>query len=136
MKTTTRTRTITLSNRPPVTIHESIWPVIAVASYHDWEGEHDFQSSRHWKGFVRVRQNADGRTIVYAKCWHESAWRKERGYEQYAGELLPADASSQAIVEAIKRVHASIDIVDDAHLDSWRLLSEECIADLPAEELD
>lgn len=129
------TRTITMTGRPPVKIREDDWPVIAVASYHDHDGEVDYQANRQWKGFVRVRQNGDGRAIVYAKCWHETAVPGERSYEQRAGELLPADASSQAIVEAIKRVHASIDVVDGAHRDDWRLLAGECVADLPAEEL-
>lgn len=128
------TRTITLTGRPPVKILDADWPVIAVASYHDWDGQYDFQAFRHWRGFVRVRQHDDGRVIVYAKCWYDTAYQ-ERDYQQRAGELLEPGADIMDIVDAIYRVHSAINVVDEAHRDSWRLLAEECIANLPAEEL-
>ena len=142
---TAKTRTITLTGRPPVKIVEEQWPVLAEASYHDYEGEYDFQSFRHWRGSIVLRQHADGRAIVYAVCTYQTACQNENGYAQRAGELLrPAafptgqtvgGAETADIIAAIRRVHASIDIVDDDHLDMWRLLADECIADLPAEEL-
>jgi hypothetical protein len=129
------TRTITLTDRPPVRIREDKWPVIAEASYHDYDGEYDFQSFRHWRGWLKVRRHQDGRTLVYGGCEHETAYRGERGYEQRAGELLPAATSMEEIVAAIKRVHGRIDIVDEDHRDDWRLLADECIASLPPEEI-
>lgn len=126
------TRTITLTGRPPVKINEEDWPVVAEASYHDWEGQYSFQSFRTWRGFVRVRQHEDGRAIVYSKCWYDTAYQDERGYEQRAGKLL---TNTDNLINAIQEVHAHIDVVDEGHRDDWRLLAEECIADLPAEEL-
>jgi hypothetical protein len=129
------TRTITLTDRPPVRIREDEWPILAEASYHDYDGEYASQSFRHWRGWLKVRRHQDGRTLVYAVCEHETAHRGERGYEQRAGELLPAATSMEEIVAAIKRVHSTIDIVDEDHRDQWRLLAGECIASLPPEEI-
>lgn len=133
--TAAKTRTITLTGRPPVKIREDEWPTLAEASYHDYDTQYDFQSHRHWRGWVRVRQHEDGRALVYAACSHSTQFPTERDYEQRAGELLGTDATTAQIIEAIRRVHASINIVDQAHRDMWRLLVDECIADLPAEEL-
>lgn len=132
--TTSKTRTITLTGRPPVRIREDAWPVLASASYHDYDGQYDFQAAEHYRGRLTVRQHADGRAVVYAVCTYDTAWVERRGYEQRAGDLLPA-GSLDDIIEAIRRVHASIDIVDEDHMDMWRLLADECIADLPAEEI-
>lgn len=128
-------RTITLTGRPPVKINENEWPILAEASYHDYDNQYEFQANRHWKGFIRVRQHEDGRAIVYAKCDFHSQWQGESGYMQKAGELLSGGATVEEIVAAIGRVHECIDIVDESHADHWRLLAEECVADLPAEEL-
>ena len=136
--TTPKKRTITLTGRPPVSIHEDDWPILAEASYHDWDNQYEFQANQHWRGSLIVRHhNDDGRNraIVYAVCSYTTQYQGDRGYVQKAGELLPADATMEQIVAAIRRVHASIDIVDVDHRDMWRLLADECIADLPAEEL-
>jgi len=133
--TETKKRTITLTGRRPVRINEHEWPVLAAASYHDYEGQYDFQSFRHWRGFVRVRQHEDERAIVYARCWYDTVYRGESGYDQHAGELLPAGTTPEQIISAIRRVHGTLDVVDDSHVQMWRLLADECIADLPAEEI-
>ena len=133
--TAIKMRTITLTDRPPVTIREADWPEIAAAAYHDFDGQYDFQSNRNWRGFVRVRQHADGRAIVYSRCWYDSQFQGERGYDQRAGELLDKEHTTEALIAAIKRVHDSIDVVDDDHAQQWHLLGAECIADLPAEVL-
>lgn len=128
-------RTITLSDRPPVRIMEDEWPEIAVASYHDFDGQYDFQSFRHWRGRLTVRQHADGRALVYGRCWYEETKQgASTDYDQRAGELLDSSSSS-SLIEAIRRVHARITVVDDAHADQWHLLADECIADLPAERI-
>lgn len=128
-------RTITLTGRPPVKIVEDDWPELAEASYYDYEGQYDFQSFRYWRGFVRVRQHSDGRAIIYARCWYDTAYQAERGYSQHSGEMLPSGCTTEDIISAIQRVHGLIDIVDEEHRDQWRLLADECIADLPAQEL-
>ncbi len=129
-------RTITLTDRPPVTIIDDKWPRLATASYYDHDGEHECQANSHWNGHVSVRRHADGRSIVYAKCSYDTAWQGSPNYEQRSGELLTADTDIDKLIATIHRVHESIDIVDDDHADLWRLLAAECIADLPAETLD
>jgi hypothetical protein len=129
-------RTITLTNRPPVRIDEEQWPTLASASYHDFDNQYDFQANRHWRGFVRVRRHDDGRAIVYAKCSLESAFQGERDYEARAGELLDADsATTSDIIAAIRRMHGHIDAEPGGRPELWALLADECIADLPAEEI-
>lgn len=129
------TLTITLTRRPPVTILKEDWPVLASAHYHDYDGEHEFQANQHWKGRLSVRQHEDGRAVVYAVCEHSTNWASGRGYQQRAGDLLPAGSTLDAIIEAIRAVHARITVVDEDHAQDWALLADECIADLPAETL-
>lgn len=128
-------RTITLTGRPPVSIEDEAWPIIAQASYHDFDNQYDFQANRHWKGSVRVRQHEDGRVIVYAVCTYASQFQNESGYQQKAGELLGVGATTEQITAAIHRVHGTIDGDEGGRPLQWKLLAEECIADLPAEEL-
>lgn len=128
----TKTRTITLTGRPPVKIVDADWPIIASAkgdSYGDSDygryqqaiaqGECDTYS-------LRVRQHADGRTLVYGildaaiAAWHAPAG----GQSRRGGRLL---RPGEDIAAAIGQV-----------ADTLRLppaLAEECIADLPAEEI-
>jgi hypothetical protein len=131
------TRTITLTGRPPVKINEADWPMIASASDLDHDNEYEFQANRKTKWFVGVRQHQDGRAVVYATYSHSSAFQSERDYAAKRGVLLPAAASTDQIVEAIK------DVCDDMAIaehrggddDRWAALMHECIADLPAETL-
>ena len=120
--TTTEKRvTIALSEEPPVAILPSEWPVIARASDHT--GEHAFQANREW--FVKVREHADGRQIVYGR--NESGpggmplgWRGA-----HAGYLLAA-GTADATVRAIRRVAGVLG--EDA-------IADKVIADLPARKL-
>jgi len=125
------TRTITLTDRRPVTIREDLWPVIAIARW--WDGEIESQALR--RQTIRVRQHDDGRAIVYAI--HRSAYRGD--VDRAAGEIvLPPrhdgpDGDGRLgfdadLVTAIRRVGESAGILD------WMI--DRCIADLPAEDLD
>lgn len=122
-------RTITLTDRPPVKIREDQWPIVAAASYHDYEGQYDFQSFRHWRGWLKVRQHEDGRRIVSAVYDYDTAYQDERGTNVKAGELLPSSATMNDVIAAIHRVNA---IRPEWCKDD---LAAECIADLPAEVL-
>lgn len=124
-----KTRTITLTDRAPVKIREDEWPEIAAAK--DWDNQHESQANRRWT--LRVRQNRkDGRTIVYGT--YSSQFRNERGAA--AGELLTPPSGAEIkedewyvwdeIPAAIKRVAARC---------NCEHIADECIADLPAEEL-
>lgn len=124
-----KTRTITLTDRAPVKIREEEWPEIAGAK--DWDNTHESQTNRRWQ--LRVRQNReDGRTIVYGT--YSSQWQSERGLA--AGELLDPPTGSvidpehwivwDEIPAAIKRVAANC---------GCDRIADECIADLPAQEI-
>lgn len=125
-ETPRRTRTITLSDRPPVRIAEDEWPTIAKAEGDSWtsldysryqqalnQGELD-----EW--WMRVRQHADGRAIVYGR--YSTGWNPQ-GEEWAGGALL---AAGEDIASAIRRVGE--DHVPDRCI-------RECIADLPAEQI-
>lgn len=129
--TTDNTITIRLSEAPPVRIRRDAWPIIAEAKWHDGKVECQANHVRS----IRVRQNADGRTIVYG--WLDSGpggvpagWRGA-----HAGWILPrtdptrgpSRATDEEITRAIRRVAGVIG--DDS-------LADECIADLPAKDLD
>ena len=111
-------RTISLSDERPVMIDEHLWPVIASASDHD--NEHESQAKRRWG--LKVRQHADGRSIVYGT--HSSQFRDERdlhgGYRVVAGD-------ADELVASIRRVAEEIGCPE---------LASDCIADLPAVELE
>ena len=108
--------TVTLTARPPVKITKDSWPIIA--SSRDWEGEHEFQSFRKWKLFVR--QHEDGRAIVYGIF--DSNYR---GEGRRGGELL---GPGEDICAAIQRV--------GEYLGFQQSLMDDCIADLPAVDID
>lgn len=80
---TAKRRTITLTDRAPVRIVESEWPVVSVAR----------DDAAGWA--VRVRRHADGRVIVYGS----------RGVAR-EGELLASVSASDAVADAILRVGA------------------------------
>lgn len=113
-----KTRTITLTDRAPIRIVESDWPQVAVARWHD--GQYESQANR--TAHVRVRQHADGRRIVYGGS--TSQWQGERGTD--AGYLLDAPPDEQRTVAAIHDVAEAVGRPD---------LADECIADLPAQDL-
>jgi hypothetical protein len=127
-------RTITLTNRPPVRINDDNWPKIASAKRHFYDGQYEFQSDRHTRYWLTVRQHEDGRTIIYAVYDHTTAWQSERDQACRRGELLDSrENTTQNIVETIRAVAESMPLGDP---DEWQLMSDECIADLPAEVLD
>lgn len=132
---TTTTRTITLTGRPPVTIHSANWPEIASAIEKGWDGEYEFQAARRETAWVRVRKHADGRAIVYSGYAYSSAWRGERDDARKAGVLLPPASSAQQICDAIQRVCEAMPTPRLLREDLWDALANEAIASMPAEEL-
>ena len=130
-------RTITLTDRPPVKISEDNWPLIANASDEDHDGQVRCQANCVSEWDIRVRQHADGRAIVYATYNYNSNWHGARGYSAKHGVLLPRECSRDEICRAIKDVASRMAECehdgDDAR--RWPTLADDCIADLPAEEL-
>jgi hypothetical protein len=133
-----KTRTITLTSRPPVKIAEDSWPMVASASDKEFDNQYEFQSNRKSTWFVGVRQHEDGRAIVYARYSYDSNWQNARCYSAARGVLLTAEsATTEGICQSIEEVCRDIANAehqgDDA--DRWPTLAAECIADMPAEEL-
>lgn len=134
-------RTITLTGRAPVKIREDQWPEIASAK-DDSRTSAQFRPDYEIDEYaIRVRQHADGRTIVYAVLSAAIAeWYQPAGGESRRGGLLltpPGDGplteddgrvvSMAEISKAIRRVGEECQIPDS--------VIRSCIADLPAEEL-
>jgi hypothetical protein len=108
--------TITLTGRPPVRIRKAEWPIVAQAVWHDGQAGGDWTRRQR----LTVRQHEDGRAIVYGVF--ETVWQHER--DRRGGELVEAGGD---VAAAVHRV------AEHLGFDAW--LAEECIADLPAEEL-
>jgi hypothetical protein len=127
-------RTITLTGRPPVSIEEDNWPVIADACDHEYDGEYDFQSNRDSYWYLTVRQHEDGRTIVYAKYQYTSNYRNSRDYVAKSGVLLDEPGDVCDVIRTVcEEIATQEHQGDDA--DRWPTLQNECVADLPAVEI-
>jgi hypothetical protein len=113
---------ITMSERRPLSIDPKLWPVIAQADWHN--GQHDFQANTIRR--IKVRQHADGRRIVYGI--QAGIGRQPIGTRNpEAGFLLAAGADEDETIRALRRVGG---VIGDG------ALAEQCIGDLPAEEID
>jgi hypothetical protein len=110
---------ITMSERPPVTIVKAEWPLIASATDHD--GQVRCQANHEWD--IRVREHADGRRLVYGWMQGGNGGMHAHEREVYAGFLV---TGADETVRAIRRVAGVIE---------HDKLGDECIADLPAEEI-
>lgn len=119
--TTTKQRTITLTDRPPVTIREDAWPVIATAKW--WDNTYECQANR--TASIRVRQHADGRRIVYGVA--DSQWQGERGAK--AGILIRIEDDLLDNGETVRAIRFVADLI------GYPELATKCVANLPAEVL-
>jgi hypothetical protein len=120
------TRTITLTDRAPVEIVDDHWPVIAESRAHD--GMIAVQANRRW--WMKVRQHADGRVIVYGA--YLTQWQGE--IDRRDGEVLDeirkpvaATSRSSVLVATIRQVGQSLGAPSS--------MVRELIANLPAEPL-
>jgi len=133
MADATKTRTITLTNRPPVKIRPEEWTGIA----HGWDvvdsqGGTPLPSYEQARWDLRVRKHEDGRAIVYGVASAPApGWDSHGASDWRGGELLDAGNSTQALVGAIQRVGAAL--VEDGG--APKSIVAECIASLPAEEI-
>lgn len=126
--------TITLTDRPPVKIKKDEWPIIAESSDKDFDNEYEFQANRTSKWTLKVRQHEDGRALVYGIYSYDTNWQNERNYNVRGGELL---AKSGDLAVAIRRVGEWMAQQEQSEGDAsrWESLINECIADLPAQEI-
>lgn len=139
--TTTKTRTITLTDHPPVTIIEEDWPTIANGDADDDDSYgRGNRPNREWTRTIRVRQHADGRAIVYGVYDYDTCFQGARGAAAKRGSLLPVAATTDQIIAAIREVGSALaDAEESAAIETamkdaarWREAVQACIADLPA----
>lgn len=127
--------TITLTGRKPVTITKDQWPIIAEAGDKNWDNQYEFQANRTWDYDLKVRQHEDGRALVYGIYRYDTHFQNESCAGIRGGEMVAADE----VIPAIQRVgkwmadNLPSDHADEAEI--FHRLVNECIADLPAEEL-
>jgi hypothetical protein len=113
--------TITLSGRRPVRIRKDHWPVIT--SGRQWNGEFEAQADRAY--YLTIRKHADGRAIIYGR--YETRWQGE--HDIRAGMMLQP-TTAEKLEAAIHEIAGEIGLESDDHA------VRECLAGLPAEELD
>lgn len=137
------TRTITLSGRPPVRINEDNWPLIASAKDFEHDGQVECQANRRSNWFVGVRHGPFNRFLVYATYSYRSNYQGARDYSAKRGILVdnashPDERAMSHVVAAIREVCEDIAQAEcsEGDADRWTTLAAECIADLPAEDLD
>jgi len=126
-------RTITLTDRAPVKIVDDEWSIIAGDSDHD--GQVESQANHIW--WIKVRQHADGRRIVYGRLG-EGCGGAHIGWHGWAGGYL---------IRGIQDPRASTGVMmpdDDGTIDAIHQIAEgiehpemaaRVIADLPAEAI-
>ena len=122
---------IRLTNRPPVIIEETEWPIIASKTVNT--PADDLERQFRWS--LTVRQHADGRAIVYAQYTFTSQFAQENLHANYSGCLLSSPVSPIHLAKTIS--HVAVECGMQVHHKSdatrWLSLISSCIADLPAE---
>lgn len=122
-----KTRIITLTDARPVKIVEADWPVVAVAKTF---GDGHIEVQANWTKAIRVREHSDGRRIVYG-THDRGPGGMHMGFRGAAGgSIVPpigGKPDDEATIRAIRSV--ADEVIDDVQL------GDECIADLPAEEI-
>jgi hypothetical protein len=109
--------TITLTDRRPVVVDTDVWPLIASVTDHD--GQVECQANRRWKLAVRQCQTeGDDRCVVYG----------------ILDSVYSDSCRGGQVVENLEAVPGAVKTVAE-HLGFSARLADECIADLPAEEL-
>ena len=132
-------RTITLTGQRPVKIYEDEWPLVASCSWGDNDRpDYEPEANRRADATLRVRQHADGRTLVYGTYHYTTLFQGEDDAHAAAGSLVSIADGDGAIITAIRDTAerlSSYDSLPDDWQPDWPLLADECIADLPAEQL-
>ena len=133
--TTEKRITFPLTDAPPVSFLPSEWPILADGVWSDHDGKVKYQANREWDILIRVRQHADGRTLVLGRYEYNTCWESERGALHRVGLLLDAEAD---LLYAIRTIGHQLIGRLDTHKDDAPRVREcvaECIADLPAQEI-
>ena len=153
---------ITMSERRPLSIVEDEWPLIASADWHNGQVECQANTIRR----IKVREHADGRRLVYGFAragnggQHAGTRNPEGGFLVSAKVGYPVpSADDDETVRAIRRIGGILgdDAWEEARAGEMvepgedvaavvrrvgerarcsEAMIDECIADLPAEDLD
>jgi hypothetical protein len=119
------TRTITLTDRAPVAIVEADWPELAA-------GRYSFDRESLTTVAIRVRQHADGRTLVYGTD-HRTG---PDGYTSRAGRLLDArESTPESLAATIILVGQDLCAMAGSECADIQRAVRACLADLPAERI-
>lgn len=128
---------IVLTNARAVMIVDANWPYIATATDKTYDNQYEFQANRITKWDLDVRQHAKGCTLVYGRYRHTSAWLNERDFTARAGvKLKPGEDIISAINHVGRLLEDAVADVNSSDALRFRALRNECIADLPTEDLD
>lgn len=135
-------KTIVLTGRRPVTIETDEWPVIASAKSSCDDGDMHNQANQKGHIAVMVRKHGDGRCLIYGSSELWGALSHDE-FRRHAGKLLPEDHTESMLVAAINEVVHEIkplEVEDPGYVykslvKEWITLADECIAELPAEEI-
>ena len=117
------------------------WPIVAEASDHLYDGQYDFQSFRHTRAALRVRQHSDGRAVVYGTYSYDSSYQGARAADARRGRLLAAGedipGAIQTVAEEMDAARGNAGVTDhftEPH--PFARLATECVADLPSLALE
>jgi hypothetical protein len=125
---------VVLTGRLPVRILDDHWPVIAEAIYEWHDGEIRQQANRHVDIYVRVRQHADDRAIVYGRYGYDTHFTHEQSESQRVGSLLAPGGDMPAAISEIaaQLIERMSDQGMHRHI---RDVANDCIADLPPQDI-
>lgn len=126
--------TITLTDRKPIIIIKDNWPVVASSEDKEFDNEYEFQANRTSNWRLTVRQHSDGRTIVYGVYTYSSNYQNDKSVQIRGGEMLDVGADAIPVIRRVGNWMQERTPGDDAG--RWENLINECIGDLPADELD
>lgn len=141
MTTETKMITITMSETAPVKVDPEQWPVLASAARHD--GKVKCQANTEW--VIKVREHADGRRLVYGSRL-AGGGGQYAGCRKDAGYLISVDTQVEGhgSPDDMRRAYAARDVREEQTIRAIRRvagvigdedLGDECVGDLPAQEI-
>ncbi len=130
--------TVVLTNRYPVEINPSEWPLIASASEEDRHGAQvGNQPNQEDTWTLKVRRHVDGRCLVYGVYTYDTAYEGGKDVRVAHGVLLTASEDNdivQSIVAVGNSMFHAVNRTDRPGV-VFSTLVDQCIGDLPAEKI-
>lgn len=116
---------IAMSDRRPLKINDEAWPVIACVFWYN--KQHKCQANTRAR--IAVREHADGRRIVYGYDTAGPGGQYAGTINPHAGYLVSSRDGRPDDDETIRAIRRVAGVLGRTHL------GDECIADLPSEEI-